>query len=48
VAAEVRNLASRSSDAAKQIKTLILRSGEQVEGGTALVARRAPSTTPSN
>jgi len=37
VAAEVRNLASRSSDAAKQIKTLILRSSEQVGNGTALV-----------
>jgi len=37
VATEVRNLASRSSDAAKQVKMLILRSSEQVAQGTALV-----------
>jgi methyl-accepting chemotaxis protein len=37
VATEVRNLASRSSDAAKQVKILILRSSEQVAQGTALV-----------
>jgi methyl-accepting chemotaxis protein len=37
VASEVRNLASRSADAAKQVKTLISRSSEQVAHGTALV-----------
>jgi methyl-accepting chemotaxis protein len=37
VATEVRNLASRSSDAAKQIKALILRSSEHVASGTVLV-----------
>jgi len=37
VASEVRNLASRSADAAKQVKTLIIRSSEQVAHGTTLV-----------
>jgi methyl-accepting chemotaxis protein len=37
VASEVRSLAQRSAEAAKQIKTLIGRSVEQVELGTALV-----------
>ncbi|WP_310740122.1 methyl-accepting chemotaxis protein [Aquincola tertiaricarbonis] len=38
VAGEVRTLAQRSAEAAKQIKTLIGRSVEQVQGGTQLVA----------
>jgi len=37
VAGEVRNLAQRSADAAKEIKTLITASVEQVERGTGLV-----------
>ena len=37
VAQEVRALAQRSSDAARQIKELITRSGEEVETGVALV-----------
>ena len=37
VAAEVRSLAGRSADAAKEIKTLITASVERVEQGTALV-----------
>jgi methyl-accepting chemotaxis protein len=37
VAAEVRSLAQRSADAAKEIKTLITASVEQVEKGTVLV-----------
>jgi methyl-accepting chemotaxis protein len=37
VASEVRNLASRSAEAAKEIKTLIGRSVDQVEKGSALV-----------
>ena len=37
VAAEVRKLAQRSAEAAKEIKTLIVDSGEKVEGGTRLV-----------
>ena len=37
VAAEVRSLAQRSANAAKEIKTLIVTSTEQVEGGNALV-----------
>jgi len=37
VATEVRALAQRSADAAKDIKALILTSGEQVSGGVALV-----------
>ena len=37
VAGEVRNLAQRSAEAAKEIKTLINASVEQVEQGTALV-----------
>ena len=38
VASEVRSLAQRSSSAAKEIKTLIEQSVEQVEGGSRLVA----------
>ncbi|MDR3707585.1 MAG: methyl-accepting chemotaxis protein [Capsulimonadaceae bacterium] len=37
VAAEVRNLAGRSSTAAKEIKTLVADSVQKVEGGTELV-----------
>jgi methyl-accepting chemotaxis protein len=37
VATEVRALAQRSADAAKEIKTLILNSGAQVESGVKLV-----------
>jgi methyl-accepting chemotaxis protein len=37
VASEVRALAQRSSDAAKEIKTLIMASTQQVEGGVELV-----------
>ena len=37
VASEVRNLAGRSSEAAREIKTLITTSVEQVESGTAQV-----------
>ncbi|MDF1608604.1 methyl-accepting chemotaxis protein [Hoeflea sp. YIM 152468] len=37
VAQEVRELAQRSANAAKEIKTLITASGEQVRGGVALV-----------
>ncbi len=39
VAGEVRSLAQRSAEAAKEIKTLITASVEQVEQGTALVDR---------
>ncbi|MCU1418810.1 MAG: methyl-accepting chemotaxis protein, partial [Schumannella sp.] len=39
VAAEVRALAQRSADAAKQIKTLIGDASRQVESGSALIAR---------
>jgi len=39
VAAEVRNLAQRSADSAKEIKQLILGSVEQVEAGSRQVAR---------
>ena len=39
VAAEVRALAQRSADAAKEIKMLINTSVEKVEGGSALVAQ---------
>ena len=39
VASEVRALAQRSSDAAKEIKTLILASSQQVENGVDLVNR---------
>jgi methyl-accepting chemotaxis protein len=39
VASEVRALAGRSSEAAKQIKTLINTSGEHVEGGVRLVGQ---------
>jgi methyl-accepting chemotaxis protein len=39
VAAEVRALAQRSADAAKQIKTLIGAANSQVESGSALIAR---------
>jgi len=37
VASKVRALAQRSSEAAKQIKTLINASGEQVDAGVKLV-----------
>jgi methyl-accepting chemotaxis protein len=37
VAAEVRNLAQRSAGAAREIKDLITRSGQKVEGGSRLV-----------
>jgi methyl-accepting chemotaxis protein len=43
VASEVRALAQRSADAAKEIKTLILVSGEQVEAGADLVDRTGQS-----
>jgi len=39
VAAEVRALAQRSAEAAKEIKTLILSSADQVAGGVDLVSR---------
>ena len=39
VASEVRSLASRSAEAAKEIKTLINASVEKVEGGSQLVAQ---------
>jgi len=45
VATEVRNLAQRSADAAKEIKTLISNSVEKVENGTALVARAGSTMT---
>ena len=43
VATEVRALAQRSAHAAKEIKTLILASGEQVQRGVALVDRTGGS-----
>ena len=45
VAGEVRNLASRAADAAKEIKTLISASVERVEAGTALVDRAGATMT---
>lgn len=39
VATEVRALAQRSADAAREIKTLILKSGEQVNAGVRLVGQ---------
>ena len=39
VAGEVRTLAQRSAEAAREIKSLILSSGESVDTGTALVAK---------
>ncbi len=45
VASEVRALAQRSSDAAKQIKTLIGSSTEQVETGVGLVGRAGGALT---
>jgi len=45
VASEVRNLASRSADAAKQIKSLISESMDQVERGSALVDRAGVTMT---
>lgn len=45
VASEVRALAQRSSDAAKQIKTLIGSSTEQVETGVGLVGRAGNALT---
>jgi methyl-accepting chemotaxis protein len=45
VASEVRSLASRSADAAKEIKTLISTSVERVEQGTALVDQAGATMT---
>ncbi|OYU25630.1 MAG: hypothetical protein CFE41_20470 [Burkholderiales bacterium PBB2] len=45
VASEVRSLASRSADAAKEIKVLINASVERVEQGTALVDRAGSTMT---
>ena len=45
VAAEVRSLAQRSADAAKEIKTLISTSVERVEQGTALVDQAGATMT---
>jgi len=45
VAGEVRNLAQRSADAAKEIKTLIGASVERVEQGTVLVDRAGTTMT---
>jgi methyl-accepting chemotaxis protein len=45
VASEVRSLASRSADAAKEIKTLINNSVERVEQGTALVDQAGTTMT---
>ncbi len=45
VAGEVRNLAQRSAEAAKEIKTLITASVERVEQGTALVDRAGTTMT---
>jgi len=45
VAAEVRSLAQRSAEAAKQIKTLITTSVERVEQGTALVDKAGATMT---
>ena len=45
VAGEVRSLAQRSSDAAKEIKSLISASVERVEHGTALVDRAGETMT---
>ncbi len=45
VASEVRSLASRSADAAKEIKTLINTSVERVEQGTALVDQAGVTMT---
>ena len=45
VATEVRNLAQRSAEAAKQIKTLITTSVERVEQGTALVDKAGVTMT---
>ena len=45
VAGEVRNLASRSADAAKEIKGLISTSVERVEQGSALVDRAGSTMT---
>jgi len=45
VASEVRNLASRSAEAAKEIKSLISASVERVEQGTALVDQAGATMT---
>jgi methyl-accepting chemotaxis protein len=45
VASEVRNLAQRSSQAAKDVKQLITVSGEQIKGGVDLVKRTGGSLT---
>jgi methyl-accepting chemotaxis protein len=45
VASEVRNLAQRSASAAKEIKTLISDSVNQVEGGAKLVAEAGSTMT---
>ncbi|RBO51150.1 hypothetical protein DSD19_21305, partial [Rhodovulum sp. BSW8] len=44
-ASEVRALAQRSSEAAKEIKTLISSSSDQVESGVALVNRTGEALT---
>jgi len=45
VASEVRALAQRSSDAAKEIKTLITGSAQQVDNGVALVGKTGEALT---
>ena len=45
VAQEVRELAQRSANAAKEIKALIVKSGEQVRTGVDLVARTGTALT---
>ncbi len=45
VASEVRNLASRSAEAAKEIKSLIAASVERVEHGTTLVGQASATMT---
>ncbi|QDQ88083.1 chemotaxis protein [Alcaligenaceae bacterium SJ-26] len=45
VAGEVRNLAQRSASAAREIKTLIVSSNEQVQSGSALVEQAGDTMT---
>jgi len=45
VAQEVRELAQRSANAAKDIKTLIAKSGQEVEGGVKLVQKTGEALT---